>query len=53
MGTVLGRKAREAAEAVTDAAREASGFVWGVLAIAAAALLIGCVALVKAAQKAS
>lgn len=53
MGIGLGRRAREAADAVTAAAKDASGFVWAVLAIAAAALVIGCVALVKAGRTAA
>jgi hypothetical protein len=48
METRLGRKAREAAESLTSAAKDAGGFAWAVLAIAAAALAIGCIALVKA-----
>jgi hypothetical protein len=44
----LGRKATEAAETVKAAARDASVFAWAVLALAAGALLIGCIALVKA-----
>jgi len=48
MGPV--RKAREAADAVKSAAHEASGFAWAVLALAAAALLLGAVALYKASR---
>jgi hypothetical protein len=48
MGIPLGRKATEAAESLKAAAKDASGFVWAVLAVAAAALLLGAVALVKA-----
>jgi hypothetical protein len=47
MGIPLGKKAREAAETVKTAAKEASAFVWAVLAVAAAALVLGAVALVK------
>lgn len=46
MGPV--KKAREAADAVKSAAHEASGFAWAVLALAAAALVLGSVALYKA-----
>jgi hypothetical protein len=50
MGPV--RKAREAAETIKTAAHEASGFAWAILGLAAAALLLGAVALYKATRSA-
>jgi len=47
VGIPLGKKAREAAESVKTAAKDASAFVWALLGLACAALVIGAMALVK------
>jgi hypothetical protein len=53
VGIPLGKKAREAAESVKTAAKDASAFVWAVLGLACAALVIGAIALVRSARTAA
>lgn len=45
-------KAKEAVEQVRAAAQDASAFLWAILGLAAGALLLGAVALVKASKAA-
>jgi len=48
----VGEQVRDAAEGIKTAAATANGFMWAILAVAAAALLLGGVALVKASRSA-